>query len=1186
MDQDFDKELTNKGVLNDKSISNPFPFPEEDELCQRLDHFYSTSGVRLDVPASEIFRGALRVICKNNSSNNPDWMSQSAHSLREVLYQFFKENKKLNETFEQYGSTYDQKKRAEIVGRYYNLVTNIAHHNLTEASKSSLIGGSKQNPIVITETIFGELVLQFGKVLYEVLRRQLDAHNEIDRMLSSALDSVQIDNVRRLLNLNPDARQYFFTKSDGKWLNWLWENGFLDVIKEKSSDPTRYGYRTPELNYLVRMAETMPKDVVDIMLSVDTSKNNFNPEVIDQFLRICGSLPADELARMVDKIRMDNWVQSMSVFNEWGFEYEKMFEALKTNNDGNSLLTLADAVLAVKSKEDYKKNANGYLLDNPFYFKDLSYTKVFEHLADIEGKNVVEALKSVCAKLTETVKLAETDDDGIFEYEDIFHLYDTDLFTLNLNQRRHLSDRENAKDLIACAKTLSERAFGENCDNAEHINEQFEKIILQIPENQSIWKLKLFVLSLCPTAFGEKLKIAFSRLFGVMKSGKHYHEIESGTEYKKALKKSFGSMSIDYQHQYVANVFEYFGKPNEDKQVESWYKRDGWQILSSVCEYLTTDEKKKCETVFGKKCDDKFEPETSIGHMRGGTVVPKGAISQDEFGNLEIPIIVEKLKNEWQPAILAKQNSHEDFLNPLNAEGVGSQLRTDIAKRLADYVANSKLFFQRDALDEHYSYSFFRGVQEAIRGNKSQIDAVEWGELIDTIVLIANSGKSTAFDSQKRDRETYDAWLANWTGVLSTVSDVLQELLNEKQGQILLDFTKHRDKLLNIHEFLLSYPDPEPKDEELETAKSKTRLAGEKEEYSVTDPFTMAINSVRGRAFQSFVLFVYQDGKKFAKTDKIKIDEDVKALYKKVLKAENTRAIMFMFGHYIASFYFRDRDWICDLLPQIFPQESEKRHLYLASWEGYLANNLYEEIFLDKDFQALYERGLSLTGTEDKVRRHFKEPDEGLAVHLALAFMFYCPRFGFDDSLFKKFWEKGKNVERQAEFISFIGRMFVSGDNAQANELLAKNEQCRQRLAEFWDWTLNNHDAPELFSDFGFWINLSKNIFDSAWLAERVKKTLKKTTGFLEWDYALVKSIAELAKASPRDTIEIVRLHLLEGGIRGKKIRLPFMYDDEWVEALKILYANAETKNDTYSLIDSLVRKGGSTFWKFKDVIK
>lgn len=127
------------------------------------------------------------------------------------------------------------------------------------------------------------------------------------------------EKIRDLIGLNFDARQYFFTKANENWLDWLWNNGLLDVIKQKAEDPTRYGYRTPELNYLVRMAEKKPKEVADIMLSVVISKDNFNPEVIDQFLRICSSLPAEQLARIVPKIRDEGWVQLMSIFNQWGF---------------------------------------------------------------------------------------------------------------------------------------------------------------------------------------------------------------------------------------------------------------------------------------------------------------------------------------------------------------------------------------------------------------------------------------------------------------------------------------------------------------------------------------------------------------------------------------------------------------------------------------------------------------------------------------------------------------------------------------------------------------------------------------------------------------------------------------------------------------------------------------------------
>jgi len=1015
---------------------------------------------------------------------------------------------------------------------------------------------------------------------------QIELHNRIDEMLSKAPEGSPIQAVSDLISKNSDAKQYFYTKADDNWLNFLWKNGFLDVIKEKAEDPTRYGYRTPELNYLVRVAEKKPAEVVDIMLSVEISKDNFNPEVVDQFLRICGSLPAENLARMVVKIRDGKWVQLMSVFNDWGFEYEKMFATLAENKKYDSLLVLVEAVLAVKTKEDFNKNSQSYLADNPFYFKDLSYTKVFEHLVNVDNENAEKALELACQAMSEIIKLGDekSDKKAVFDIEDMFSFYDVDFFTLDLKNERLRSDRENAKELAASIKKLAQKLIGDNCQNTDSVISAYDKCFQNLPSCRSMWRLQLYVMSLCPNAFQNRLKQVFLRLFEVMEAGKNYYEIESGTEYKKALKKSFGTFDSDYQREFIANVFQYFGKSLDDKKEEQWHKRDGWQILSSICDFLTEDEKNKCEEIFGNKCDSKFTPETSIGTMRGGTVSPRGAISQEEFNKLTIVGIIGKLKNEWKPDVLHVQNTHDDFLNPLNAEGVGSQLRTDIAKRLQDYLANSSLFFDRDVLDEHYTYSFFRGIQEAIKVDKTVAKALDWDNLIEIMVIVVKSGKEKPFDYEKRERETYDSWLASWSGVHSSMTDVLQELLNENEGQPVIDFDKYRDKLFDIIEYLLSSPDPEPKDEELETAVSKTRLAGDKEEYQVTDPFTMAINTVRGRAFQAFVLFVYQDGKQFSKEDNVKIKDEVKAVYETVLRKENTRALMFMFGHYLPSFYFRDKDWIHGLLPQIFPADSEKQHLYLASWEGYLANNLYEEIFFVPEFQKLYERGLGLTGDEDSNRRYFKDPDEGIAVHVALAFIVYHSRFGFDDELFKKFW--AKDVERQADFISFIGRMFVSGDNARANEQLSKDAESRERLVKLWEWVLENHTDPKMFESFGFWINFEKNLFDPEWLAVKVKETLNKTQGALDWDYALVKNIDKLAEASPADTLEITRLVLLEGGVRGKKMRMPFIYDDVWVETLRTLYNASETKKATYTLIDDLIREGGSLFWEFKNIIE
>src|SRR3989338_1603791 len=153
---------------------------------------------------------------------------------------------------------------------------------------------------------------------------QIELHKKIDELLTREPTEARREDISALTSANQDIRHYFFAKADERWLGWLWENGFLDVIKEKAEDPTRYGYRTPEVNYLVKVAEKEPAKVVDIMLAVTISTENFNPEVVDRFLRICSGLPAPELKRMVKKIRDDGWARLMGAFNEWGFEYEKM----------------------------------------------------------------------------------------------------------------------------------------------------------------------------------------------------------------------------------------------------------------------------------------------------------------------------------------------------------------------------------------------------------------------------------------------------------------------------------------------------------------------------------------------------------------------------------------------------------------------------------------------------------------------------------------------------------------------------------------------------------------------------------------------------------------------------------------------------------------------------------------------
>lgn len=1009
---------------------------------------------------------------------------------------------------------------------------------------------------------------------------QLELHKKIDELLRKDPAETGRQAVSALILSNPDARQYFYTKADERWLDWLWENGFLDVIKQKSEDPTRYGYRTPEINYLVKVSEKEPAKVVEIMLDIPISSENFNPEVVDRFLRICSGLPAPELKRIVGKIRDDKWVSLMGAFNDWGFEYEKMLKALTDADDFDSVLIIAEAILSVRTKKEAEQTSRGFLSDNPFYFKELSYTKIFEYLLKVDEKNIEKALVLVTDIMGRVVFFGEKDHkDEVFKVYDSYFLLDVDFFELELTEKDRLSHRDDVKNLAAVIKHYAVQTIGQQCGNAELAIKLYEKYFEPLPDSRSMWRLRLFVLSLCPEAFKEKLKNAFFRLFNVER---YYNEIISGTEYLKALRAGFSVLFDADKREYIKRVMEYFIKKDREKEneKENWHLGYGSRILSVLSDYLT-DEEKQTATGAGFTIRPNYEPEPSI-KMGGfaGSIRPRGPITQEEFGNLLITDIAKKLRVEWTPEKLAKENKNEDFHNPLNAEGVGEMLRVDIAKRLQDYVNNANLFFERGVLDQHYTHSFLRGIQEVIRGNKTDVSGVNWDNLVALLVAIKESGKAKPFDNEKRERDAFDAWLSGWTGVHSAMTDVLQELLNEERGNVKFDFTKYRDDLFAIISYLLAYPDPIPADEEPKTATMTTTSPGAQEQM-VSDPYSMAINTVRGRAFQTFALLMYQDGKKFPKEEKIKISQDIKKLYEAALKSENTRALMFMFGHYLPSFYFRDKEWIQGLFSQIFPAEPERKNLYTASWEGYVSANLYDEIFFNSEIQKLYKRGLALTNADYPKQKHFKEPDEGIAVHIALAFMHFA-EFGFEHDLFKTFWST-PNTENHKEVISFIGRHSISRESA--TEWIKHNNVDIEKLKKFWDWALENCNADAL-TGFGFWINVERSPLDTKWLAQHARQTLEKTKGYVEWEYGLMRSLVAFAKEAPEDAVAILRAHLLEEAAKHEPVRTWLHMDAEVYDTFRELYKNKATQEAVRSLINDLLPYRNGMFWGLKTILE
>ena len=963
------------------------------------------------------------------------------------------------------------------------------------------------------------------------------------------------ERIYELINRDLDARQYFFYKADERWLDWFWRNGFLDAIKEEAATP--FATRTPELNYLLRMAEKRPDIVVDIMLDTPISTDTRSQEVAYGFLRIGSSLPADQLARVVRRIQAERWIQLIdSIFTQSAFGYEAMLKTLADGNDFESFLILAEAVLAVRPREELEDAP--LHRNNPFYLKHLTRTGIFRLLASLETEYAEAALAIAIQKLSEVLTTSDN-----------FWLLEVDFFSLQLGQAN--SWQEEVHELSAVVKTLAVRLMGKRCDNAQMVRDVYVRHFASLPDNRVMRRLRFFVLSLCPAALKDYLKQAFFSLFET----DNYYDVSSGTEFKKTLREGFHVLSAEDKKHFVERILDTFGRQLDRK-------RYGSEILSMTLPYLNElpELKEKVEKEgFVLNPDYEPRPDIDMEDDEARFVSSRAPVSQEEFGQLPLAEIARRLRYEWTPADLNARNTEDDFYNPMNASGVGDRLQKDMPERLQKYAENASLFFDRIALDQHYTYAFFVGIQKAIKNHRDLASEVNWAGVIDLCCAIRDSGEGEPFEKGQRVSGWHDTWLADWDAVHSAMADVLRELFTKQNGLTPVDFGRYRDQLYGTVTYLLTYPDLSPVDEQFKITESASGIKAMHDDADgrwATDPLTMAINTVRGRAFEVFNLFIVLDGEK--------IRSDVKQLYEGVLLRENTRALMFMFGRHLSNIYFRDKDWTRKLLPLIFSKDAAKTWLCSAAWEGYLSARLYGEMISDPAIQHLYQRALDLTDDDYPLRqKHFKDPDEGIAEHLALTFMHY-KEFGLDHPLLKAFWKK-ENPKQHAHFVQSLGRFFIYRDNSE--EFFADNTKSKNRLRDCWKWLLQRDEKEEVFREFGLWINLDKGIFDPTWLARRVRETLEKTSGILKWRYELINSVPQLAQAAPEETLEIARLYLLEGGVRGndQETLWHWDYDNKWIEALEILYRCQTTKLEATALINQLVGEGGRTFWPLKKIL-
>ena len=474
---------------------------------------------------------------------------------------------------------------------------------------------------------------------------QLELHKKIFEFIKAGLETANFEYLKNELFKNDDAIRYFYANIDKSWAKKLQDNGFFEVLNKKAEDSTTYAYRMPELAYLTNITESAPEQVADVILATKTTTENFNPEVIERFLWITTKLPADQLSRVVEKMKNDQWIKLMARFRKTGYEFSEMVETLKKASDWDGLINLAQAIMIVRDEKGDKYR------EGIFYVTELYTSGIFEILSKIyDSDKVKELSKDLILQLRNTIKNTGTKyEQGkyIFEYEDPFGLYDSDLFTMKVESNKMQSFHADEKNFVALLMNLLRKV---SVNDAPDIL----KLLNELPPSRLSWKIHLVFLVNHKEVFVSEIFNIMSYLFEL---NDHYYAIFSGSEYKEAAGKVFPDWTKEQQNGYIQKLVAFFIKQKENHPDQDWHSRNAVQLLSvlsaSIQDKTTKDLLEKyAQEDFGIPINESYKPEPSIHSEMAGTVQHR---SPFDIATFNVSDIFNHLKSDWSPEKLKEE---------------------------------------------------------------------------------------------------------------------------------------------------------------------------------------------------------------------------------------------------------------------------------------------------------------------------------------------------------------------------------------------------------------------------------------------------------------------------------------------------------------------------------------------------
>lgn len=872
-----------------------------------------------------------------------------------------------------------------------------------------------------------------------------------------------VDSVLKLIGKNAANYRYFFEKLDSpEWLSPLANRGRFKTPPKKIEVEGGTSFPPwPESQYLARMAKN-PAAQAEVLRIVLEMEETDNISVHADLLAIALALSGPDAARLVKRAFV--WVQSPfpSLVAD---KISDLIVHLASGGQTKAAFQLANSVFAIVPSASegahHKKSVSPELST---WLDDWHYAKALKNAVPaLVNADPIRTIKFLCFLLSRAIELSQG---GKGDHEDYSYIWHKAIEKDERSPRLRSSIVSALRDALEQAVQRDPSVLTNTLD----VLERYDWPVFE--------RLKLHLLRVYADGAMDQIRAVVPALIDFPKSVEH----EAGF----LLRSVFARLPSEVQEDVLRRIdagpeepgvvrwLEYIGVQPTAEKIRQFGTHWRAERFALIADHLPETWRSRVQDVLTRAGD--IRPVDQVEHG-GAWLGPSSPKTAEELSQLGPSGVIDFL-HSWNP---------KPGLREPTAEGLGRVLQKVIAKDPERYVERAGEL--RD-LDPTFIRSFFRGLETALKESRG----FTWKPVLALAQYVVEQPR----EIPGRNKEFLEAD-PDWQWTRGAIADLLPLGLQPDSSAI---GHERRDAVWNILEPLTRDPDPTPEYE--------AKYGGQN-----MDPSTMALNTVRGKAFATLVSYAawlgrYEAGLDPARPMSFEVMPEVRDVLNEHLDVDRDPALTIraVYGQYFPWLQHFDHEWAQTAVDRIFPLD-EKNAVYLRSaWDAYLMFNPAYGTLLQL-LRAQYARAVSHVDEWDDEKRLPYSPAEHLAEHLLT--YYWHGEIAIDDELLIDFFRLAADAVR-GHAIEFVGHFLEEASEELEPTILT-------RLREFWEWRIqtardsgNWAEHQSELAQFGRWFSSRK--FDGAWSLDQLEAILDATQQ-VEPDFEVIRTLALIAVRFP-----------------------------------------------------------------------